>query len=220
MKRGTSISGNLDRRSSALIRLWILTITCMVVAPMPLFSQVNAVPVMHKQEHNDCNSYVKIEGSTNVNRFYFQQAIEDPKYPQNYVSKDGYITLTIPIRKFEASNPLMYSDFFQLLQADAHPDITIRFYYDPYKLLNPGATATSISSEIWVSLAGEEKKFRLPGTVHVCYDNAAHLNGSLKIDLRDFNLTPPTKFMGMVKVNNEVSVEFAVRMSPELVTQK
>ena len=106
----------------------------------------------------------------------------------------------------------MYSDFFQLLQADAHPDITIRFYYDPYKLLNPGAAATSISSEIWVSLAGEEKKFRLPGTVHVCYDNAAHLNGSLKIDLRDFNLTPPTKFMGMVKVNNEVSVEFAVRM--------
>ena len=38
------------------------------------------VPVICIREHNDCNSYVKIEGSTNVNRFYFQQAIEDPKY--------------------------------------------------------------------------------------------------------------------------------------------
>lgn len=88
---------------------------------------------MHKQEHNDCNSYVKIEGSTNVNRFYFQQAIEDPKYPQNYVSKDGYITLTIPIRKFEASNPLMYSDFFS--------------YYrlTPTLILQSGFTMTHIS---------------------------------------------------------------------------
>jgi len=84
----------------------------------------------------------------------------------------------------------MYSDFFQLLQADAHPDITIRFYYDPYKLLNPGATATSISSEIWVSLAGEEKKFRLPGTVHVCYDNAAcKLLVSSHVEVWKFSIT-------------------------------
>lgn len=220
MKRGISISGRTDRLSSALKRLMAVTITCIVVAQMPLFSQGNAITVMHKQEHNNCNSFVKIEGSTNVNRFYFHQVIEDPKYPQNYVSKDGYITLTIPIRRFEASNPLMYSDFFQLLQADSHPDITIRFYYDPYKLLNPGSTTSPISSEIWVSLAGHEKKFKLPGSVHICYDNAAHLNGTLTIDLRDFSLTPPTKFMGMVKVNNEVSVEFAVRMSADLVTQK
>ncbi|GAO31154.1 hypothetical protein JCM15548_13491 [Geofilum rubicundum JCM 15548] len=114
----------------------------------------------------------------------------------------------------------MHQDFIDLIKADDHPYIAIRFHYNPYELFEKNGQTGTIDSEIYITLAGEEKKYAIPGQIHLCQDKALRINGNIKINLNDFHLKPPSKFMGMVKVNNEVFVNFGLKMEQNLITRK
>lgn len=170
--------------------------------------------------HNDCVDFVSIQGSTNVNEFSFLQLLNQKESPIKFHTQEGYITLQIPAHNFEASNPLMYKDFISLIKADKHPFIAIRFHYNPYELYEKNGQTSAIDSEIYITLAGEEKKYKIPGQIHLCHDRALRIMGDIKINLDDFQLQAPSKFMGMVKVNNEVFVNFGLKMEQNLISKK
>jgi hypothetical protein len=170
--------------------------------------------------HNDCVDFVSIHGSTNVNEFSFLQLLNDRESPIRFHTQEGYITIQIPAHNFEASNPLMYNDFISLIKADQHPYIAIRFHYNPYELYEKNGQTSAIASEVYITLAGEEKKYKIPGQIHLCYDKALRIMGGIKINLDDFQLQAPSKFMGMVKVNNEVFVNFGLKMEQNLISKK
>jgi hypothetical protein len=169
--------------------------------------------------HNNCIDFVSIQGSTNVNDFSFIQLLKDSESPISFHTQEGYISIQIPAHNFEASNPLMYKDFIDLIKADEHPFIAIRFHYNPYELYEKNGQTSAISSEIYITLAGEEKKYKIPGQIHLCQDKALRIMGDIKINLDDFQLQAPSKFMGMVKVNNEVFVNFGLKMKQNLITK-
>lgn len=169
---------------------------------------------------NDCVDFVSIKGSTNVNEFSFLQLLNERESPIRFHTQEGYITIQIPAHNFEASNPMMYKDFITLIKADAHPYIAIRFHYNPYELYEKNGQTSAIASEIYITLAGEEKKYKIPGQIHLCHDRALRIMGDIKINLDDFQLQAPSKFMGMVKVNNEVFVNFGLKMEQNLISKK
>ncbi len=197
-----------------------VAIFCLMLSGMTFVLQGQNAPLMKGDGHPECLSYVRIEGSTNVNQFYFQQSLDHEKHAPSFHNKEGYITFSIPAHNFEASNPLMYKDFIQLIKADNYPEISIQFHYNPYDIQLSGAgRSLSILSEVYVTMAGKVMRYKIPGVVHICRDKAMRINGNIKIDLRDFQLSAPSKFMGMVRVSNEVSVEFGVRMEPDLISK-
>ncbi len=171
-------------------------------------------------KHNDCVNFVSIHGSTNINEFSFLQLHNKKESPIKFHTQEGYITIQIPAHNFEASNPLMYKDFIDLIKADKHPYIAIRFHYNPYELYEKNGQTSAIASEIYITLAGEEKKYKIPGQIHLCHDRSLRIMGDIKINLDDFQLQAPSKFMGMVKVNNEVIVNFGLKMEQNLISKK
>lgn len=199
------------------------------LAQLMLISLLLFAPFIHAQgqynkihnsiNHNECVNYVTIKGSTNVNEFSFIQLLNEKESPIKFHTQEGYITIQIPAHNFEASNPLMYKDFINLIKADEHPYIAIRFHYNPYELYNKNGQTSAIASEIYITLAGEEKKYKIPGQIHLCHDRALRIMGDIKINLDDFQLQAPSKFMGMVKVNNEVFVNFGLRMEQNLISR-
>ncbi|WP_462317848.1 hypothetical protein [Marinilabilia sp.] len=66
--------------------------------------------------------------------------------------------------------------------------------------------------KIEVGLAGETQTYKIPGEVYECRKSGVHLQGKVNINLKDFGLEPPTKFMGMVKVNKEVFINFGLTL--------
>ncbi len=170
--------------------------------------------------HNECVDFVSIQGSTNVNEFSFLQLLNERESPIRFHTQEGYITIQIPAHNFEASNPLMYNDFINLIKADEYPYIAIRFHYNPYELYEKNGQTSAIDSEIYITLAGEEKKYKIPGHIRLCHDRALRIMGDIKINLDDFHLQAPSKFMGMVKVNNEVFVNFGLKMEQSLISKK
>jgi len=170
--------------------------------------------------HDKCTSFVSIQGSTNLNKFFFLQKLNKGEQNISFQNREGYIRLEIPSKNFEASNPLMYDDFISLIKAEKYPYISIRFLYKPYEQNNKDEQLNLIEYEIYITLAGHENKYKIPGVIHQCKNSATHIMGEIKINLKDFQLQAPSKFMGMVKVNNEVFVNFGLSMEQNLITKK
>ena len=186
-----------------------------------LFSPLTAVaqPMPEKKEPDhyvidtrQCDDYIKINGSTNINHFHFEQRLDDQKIlkkgPPTSVEK---LALKIPAHDFKASNPMMYKDFLKFIKAEEYPYIDITIFFDKFHL--PAGRPFTIIPKIKVGLAGETKTYEIPGRIYECRKSGVHLQGKVNIDLKDFGLEPPSKFMGMVKVNKEVFINFGLTIN-------
>ena len=182
------------------------------------FYSIGASAQIAMLDHKNCSNFVRIEGSSNVNQFYFEQNISKPQPGStSYRQSSEYIELELPVKYFEASNPRMRNDFMELIKANDYPYISI-FIKLPENDVNAHLNQ-EVTSIIRVKLAGQEKEYLLPGKIHSCQNNSLRLQGSLELDINDFKLTPPTKFMGMVKVNREVFIKFGLIINNDLLTK-
>jgi hypothetical protein len=163
-------------------------------------------------ETEKCDNFIKIEGSTNVNHFFFEQIFTKK---EEIIEKKGssgeMLKIKIPVHDFTPSNPMMYKDFLELIKASEYPYIDITIFSENIKL--PAGPPNTVLPRIKIGLAGESHTYRIPGEIYDCKTKSMHLNGKISISLKDFNLEPPTKFMGMVKVNNEVFINFGLTLN-------
>ncbi len=176
--------------------------------PMP----DKSIPHHDETDVKNCDNYIKIEGSTNVNHFYFEQTFnKKEEVIEPHPGSKEIIQLKIPAHNFKASNPMMYDDFLELIKAAEYPYINITIFFEDIKL--PAGPENTVVPKIRIGLAGKSQTYQIPGQIHDCRQNSMHINGKINISLKDFNLDPPTKFMGMVKVNNEVFINFGLTLN-------
>ncbi len=158
---------------------------------------------------------ISIIGHTNINSFWLKYS--ENKSPQRATDvaetpnlKTRSITIAIPARNFVFSNRLMRNDFLSLIHADKFPDINIQL--QGFKGL---ANLKNDSSEIMlvnITLAGVKRAMSVYCNITRNSDNHFILSGSQLIKLSDFNLVPPSKFLGLVKVNNELIINFEIKL--------
>jgi hypothetical protein len=154
----------------------------------------------------DCFNYIHISGESNINQFSFSFNRTD-LFNKNEaeVSDTGNINISIPIRDFQASNPMMYHDFLAMMKESEFPRITICFSgkqlnlnrFSPYSLL----------PDIRITIAGITRIYKVNCSVLPCAGNF-FIQGEKKIRLTDFRIKPPVKLKGLVKVNDEINVNF------------
>src|SRR5512147_2917124 len=73
-----------------------------------------------------CQNYLFISGESNVNQFTFSYNASE-KDEKDVKKQDESVRILIPIRQFEASNPMMYKDFLELMRESEYPVITVSF---------------------------------------------------------------------------------------------
>lgn len=214
----TKISLTFKQTGSSYFKLLkVFCILSFVALWHPALVAQNHLKVNLPSKH-DCTNFVIIEGSTNVNKFSFFQSFDSQS--KNQVTNDNQkkiLTIEIPVHNFEASNPLMYDDFLKLIKAESYPVISIFIHLNTSEF--NVSNIKSINPKIEVKLAGKQKVYFIPGALAYCQDQSLRVQGSVKINLNDFNLEPPTKFFGMVKVNQEVFVNFGLTMDNNLLTK-
>ncbi len=150
-----------------------------------------------------------IAGSTNVNKF-------DCKFNIDHISKSMIVRfaqqeecylfndfklefLTIG---FDCGNKKMNSDFEDLLVAEHFPEIVI--LVDKVEFVS----AEYLRAFIRVKLAGKENNYQLPIQTE---DN--RFKGKFKINIRDFNLEPPKKALGLIEVDEMIEIQFDLEIS-------
>lgn len=152
----------------------------------------------------NCQNYLFISGESNVNQFTFSYNASENNEKEKVKQANESIQIHIPIRQFEASNPMMYKDFLELMHESEFPIITVSF---PVKTLQNLSDTQRGCPEVSISIAGVTRKYNINCSAARC-DQNIFLRGNQVIRLSDFKLKPPAKLLGLVKVNNEINVDF------------
>jgi hypothetical protein len=154
-----------------------------------------------------CNNFVYITGKSNINQFSFSyntSGLGKGNSVKTGLNSDN-IEINIPVHEFEASNPLMYNDFLSMLRASDFPIIKICF--SKQQLINQANDSVLSDPDIAITIAGISKTYTIDCSVANCSDNI-FISGIKTIKLTDFHLKPPVKLNGLVKVQDEINVNF------------
>jgi hypothetical protein len=159
-----------------------------------------------------CKNYINIVGSTNLNKFEFRM-----DFPMNQIfsienssliaeKHTGLYEIPLPVKGFEVNNQILYHDFLTLLKANQHPEIIIGIGYQ--QLLDFLEGENYSVKTIQITLAGITRVYPVACVVSPCSENLVYISGYKHIKLTDFNLYPPEKFQGLIKVENDVMINF------------
>lgn len=156
-------------------------------------------------------STLSIEGSSNVNTFgcsssgNFQSGTIHGRILQNKsIALKGAVTINI--NSFDCNNRMLTNDLRRTLKASEYPDMKIHFInlervpltHDNYDY---------VGGDVYIELAGEKKRFYLRYALTRTGDELT-LSGSRAFSFSDFNLSPPQKVGGIIKVKDDFDVSF------------
>jgi hypothetical protein len=150
-----------------------------------------------------------ISGESNINHFSFSftQPPGDRSSGLHSAIWQTGDEIAIPVREFEASNPHMYNDFLNQLQAKEYPYITVSF--PGFELKNVNDLIVRSQCKVMITLAGVMQQYTIDCFLMNCGDHFS-LRGSKIIRLTDFHISPPVKLNGLIKVRDEITVSFGI----------
>lgn len=161
-------------------------------------------------------SVLSIQGKSNVADFKFDQPGE------KFIPKKMYITafrqddrfylsersLEIPLKNFTSANRMALRDFHKLVQSDKYPVMHIEL--DHVRLSNEPVGEISHEAEVGdavidVTITGVTRRYTFPVTAARNGNNYT-FDVKKEISIRDFDLTPPVHMMGMLKVEEWITI--------------
>ncbi|HVU58488.1 MAG TPA: hypothetical protein VHD83_25680 [Puia sp.] len=165
-------------------------------------------------------STLSIAGSTNINKFCCQvteytgpdtlmTVKEAGGVKETGISLQGL--LRIDIKDFDCRNRIMTSEFKHTLKYQQYPQLIISFL--SLEKLPTGAPENgSVKGWVEVGLAGVSRKFEICYTSCRLGDGDLELIGVRAFGFSDFSLTAPRKMGGLVRVNDQLDVQFRLRL--------
>jgi hypothetical protein len=164
------------------------------------------------------SSSLHIAGKTNVAGFgctfqgYDQMdtiTYQENDDPNQVVPLKG--SLQIDINKFDCHNKYLTSDFRKILKANEHPKLLIRFIaFERIPSFERGKDV--LRGWVDIDLAGVCRRFEI---LYGLEKSGAlvQLNSTRSFCFSDFNLTPPKKLGGMIKVKDDFQIQFKLMMT-------
>ncbi len=116
----------------------------------------------------------------------------------------------IPVRSLDCGIHQMNNDLQETLAAESNP--TISFRLSNYVMI--GGKSGAVRMNGLLTIAGHEKMTLIYGKVIRDGNGGLRLLGNRVIDVRDFGVTPPRKFFGLLKVQKEITIHFNVAVRP------
>jgi hypothetical protein len=115
------------------------------------------------------------------------------------------VTLTVPTEKMDCGNGTMNGHMMKAIKAKDHATIT--FKLDSYTL-GKGAAATAATLKGSLTLGGVTKPITLEAALTPGANGALRVAGAYELNMKDYDLTPPSLMMGTLKVREKVTVNF------------
>ncbi|MBP1839836.1 YceI family protein [Formosa algae] len=155
------------------------------------------------------SSTLTIYGETNITDFscVFNSVALNEKTPITYITKEHSIIfkeakLVLENKEFDCGKRMINKDFRSLLKTEIHPEIAILLKEVQYN----NEASNNATALVDFVIAGVTKHYKIP--ISVTQDQNLTVNGNISLDIRDFNLENPKKALGLIKIDDEVTVHF------------
>ena len=164
------------------------------------------------------SSRIYVEGSTNISsytcaidKYTGSDTLELHEGGRNVrpVFVKGAVQLAASC--FDCGLALMTSDFQKTIKSREHPTIVIDFI--SFERMPAYSSAPErFKGILKISLGGVTKVFEVNCAIDVNDAGLIHLVGSRDFLFSDFELSPPTRMLGAVKVNEALKVSFHLKL--------
>ena len=187
-----------------------------LLATHQLLSQVSS----KKHEITISSSQFSILGSTNVNQFECELIDYIPadtfdiqsKWDTKSIHFDN-LKLSYPVGAFDCGLEVMNHDMQVLLQSKKYPTLTLHIKQINLNKNQVAIETLYVNSLVDLTVGGVKREVTVSdGVVTNHSESSLTFSGVVNINMTDFGLEPPVKFLGMVQVNEKLTVKFAVRM--------
>jgi hypothetical protein len=190
------------------MKQFISIFTICYLLSLTLSAQLNSYPVTVDVKDK---SVLSIHGKSNVVDFTFDKPSKEFIYNKLYVVaswKNDKIYLSesnleIPVKSFNSSNKMALRDFNKLVKSDQYPKMLIKL--DHIELADRSSTSAVGNAVIDVTITDVTKRYIFPVTTGKNGNNFT-FDITKEINIRDFNLTPPVHMMGMIKVDELITI--------------
>jgi polyisoprenoid-binding protein YceI len=121
------------------------------------------------------------------------------------------VTVKIPVTSIKSTKgKMMDSKTYEAFNAEKNPNIQ-------YKLSGARITASgdgyTLVANGTLTMAGTSRPVELTAKGKVMTNGDVQIIGSKKLNMKDFNMVPPTAMMGTIKVGEEVTVNFNLTLT-------
>jgi hypothetical protein len=171
------------------------------------------------QSNNSTGNYISIQGTSNVNEF--QLTLTNPdinEISEDTTTRSHYRKIKLAVNNFHSENQKIAADFREMVQASKFPYIGISIEHR--KTADFEETSGMTNFNIIITIAGVSNQYEVPCEVFSQTNAGYTISGSFSINLTDFKIDPPRKFLGLIKVNNEVYIDFLFNFEEEILTEK
>jgi hypothetical protein len=164
------------------------------------------------------SSTLQIEGTTNINR-YTCAIIRYTGNDTLVLHEGGRNIRPVFVKgavELDASScdcglAPMTSDFRKAINSKEFPSIIIDFI--SFERMPVYATAPDkFKGILKISIGGVTKLFEVNCSINATPTGIIHLVGTRAFNFSDFNITPPTRMLGAVKVNESLKVSFHLQL--------
>lgn len=163
------------------------------------------------------NSSLTIKGSTNIIPFKIYQngdklcrskmtVLTTQNQSKIFVSQNQ---LSVVVKNFDSNNAMALKDFLKLLKSDTYPTLQVQLNYLDLQPISEKGKTYNGQALINITITGVTRHYSIPITF-VSNGNEYTVNGSKKLSIKDFGLTPETKMMGMIKVSEWIDIDFHI----------
>ena len=161
------------------------------------------------------SSKIEIFASTNVNTIdcFLQFESVSPKLDIVYTENGNTIKfkkaqLKMANSCFDCGNKMINKDLLKMLDTDNNPHI----YLNLKEVSLNSYTQNSATALISITMAGVTRE--APLDLEIDKDRQLRTKGCLSLNLKDFEIDPPKKAMGLVAVQNEITINLDLIMKP------
>lgn len=165
--------------------------------------------VANAQTYKTVSGSIKVDGTSNLHD-WVMNASSVPAEAQfavsgNQVSDVTAFTLNFPVKNLKAKEDLMNSRAYKAMNADKYPTIT-------FKLTNAEVKGGVVTGSGNLTISGVTKAIALSGKAAENADGTVSISGANKIKLTTFGIKPPTFMLGALKVGDDVTVEYNLKL--------
>lgn len=122
------------------------------------------------------------------------------------------VQVKIPVTSIKSTKgKTMDNKTYEAFNSEKNP--TIQYKLTSAKISGSGPEYT-VNASGNLTMAGTARPVDLDAKAKVLPNGDVQITGSRKLNMRDFNMTPPTAMMGTIKVGEEVTVNFDLTLTP------
>ncbi|HEY9117095.1 MAG TPA: hypothetical protein VIN11_04665 [Roseivirga sp.] len=174
-----------------------------------LLSSISLLPLKAQDFQVVTGKSVIIDGVTSFGRFACDYETVDEadtiRFRAGLVRETPVMDINLPVDQFGCGNKMLNRDFNKTLQSEEYPYIHVlveQFFRD----------GESYYSSLRLKLVGKELYMEKLPFVLLEDESGKFLKAEFALNLNYFDLTPPKKFLGLLKVHEELNIRLELEL--------